>query len=101
MKRFFIIILALLIVSPLAFAGKKAFLVGINEYKTEWKKIHGSYDVDSLLKPELKKQGFKVTTLTNKNATHDGIIKGLNKFINKEISFTFIFPHMVSQWKMD
>lgn len=85
MKRILIIILALLIVSPLAFAGKRAFLVGISKYKSEWSDIHGSEDVDSLIEPELKKQGFQVTTLTDKQATRREIINGLNDLINNKI----------------
>ncbi len=77
MKRVVIIILALLIVSPFAFAAKRAFLVGISKYKMDWPTIHGSEDV-GLIKCELNKQKFQVTTLTNEQATHDGIIKGLN-----------------------
>lgn len=84
MKRILIIILALLIVSPLAFAGKKAFIVGISKYKTEWNEIHGGEDVELLINP-LKKQGFQVTALTNENATHDKIIKGLEYFIKNTI----------------
>lgn len=85
MKRILVIILALVIVSPLAFAGKRAFLVGISKYKSEWSDIHGSEDVDSLIEPELKKQGFQVTTLTNGNATHNSIINGLEAFIKNKI----------------
>ena len=84
MKRILVIILALLIVSPSAFAGKRAFLVGISKYKSEWSDIHGSEDV-KLLDSVLKKQGFQVTALTNENATHDKIINGLVDFINKKI----------------
>lgn len=84
MKRILVIILALVIVSPLAFAGKRAFLVGISKYKSEWSDIHGSEDV-KLLDRVLKKQGFQVTALTNENATHDKIINGLVDFINKKI----------------
>lgn len=85
MKRILVIILALVIVSPLAFAGKRAFLVGISKYKSEWSDIHGSEDVDSLIEPELKKQGFQVTTLTDKQATRREIINGLNDLINNKI----------------
>ncbi len=77
MKRVVIIILALLVVSPFAFAKKRALLVGISKYKMDWTTIHGSEDV-ALLEPVLIKQGFQVSTLTNAQATHDGIIKGLN-----------------------
>ena len=82
MKRILIIILALLIVSPLAFAEKRAFLVGISKYKTEWRDIHGSEDV-ALLSRELINQDFQVTIVTNEQATRNGIINGLKAFIKK------------------
>lgn len=78
MKRILIILISTLIILPMAFAGqKRALLVGVSKYKMHWAPIHGSEDV-ALLAPELKKQGFKVTTLTNEQATHDGIINALN-----------------------
>lgn len=93
MKRILIIILALLIVSPLAFAEKRAFLVGISKYKMDWPTIHGSEDVE-LLKPILKeKQGFRVTTLTNKQATHDSIINGLKAFIKTIKKGDIVYIH--------
>lgn len=92
MKRFIIILLVLLIVSPLALAEKRAFLVGISKYKTDWKKIHGGEDVE-LLKPVLTNQGFRVTTLTNKQATRDGIIKGLESFINNIQRGDIVYIH--------
>lgn len=92
MKRVLIIFLTLLIVSPLAFAEKKAFLVGISKYKTEWKSIHGSEDV-ALLTPVLKNQGFQVTALTNEQATRDGIINGLDAFIKKIKKGDIVYIH--------
>lgn len=78
MKRFLFILISTLIILPMAFAGqKRALLVGVSKYKMHWAPIHGSEDV-ALLAPELKKQCFKVTTLTNEQATHDGIINALN-----------------------
>lgn len=92
MKRVLIIILTLLIVPPLAFAEKKAFLVGISKYKMDWPTIHGSEDVE-LLKPELIKQKFEVTTLTNAQATHDNIINGLESFIKKIKKGDIVYIH--------
>jgi len=92
MKRVLIIFLTLLIVAPLAFAGKKAFLVGISRYKMDWPTIHGSEDVE-LLKPELINQKFEVTTLTNAQATRDGIINGLNAFIKTIKKGDVIYIH--------
>ena len=92
MKRVLIIFLTLLIVAPLAFAGKKAFLVGISRYKMDWPTIHGSEDVE-LLKPELINQKFEVTTLINAQATRDGIINGLNAFIKTIKKGDVIYIH--------
>lgn len=93
MKQFLIIILALLVVSPLAFASKRAFLVGISKYEAEWNQIHGSEDVELLIEPELKNQKFQVTTLTNEKATRDGIIKGLKAFINDIKKGDIVYIH--------
>lgn len=59
-------------------------LIGISDYPqykdsdASWNCIHGANDVQ-LLSPILSKQGFKVTTLTNKTATHSAIEKSLKK----------------------
>lgn len=92
MKRILIIILALLIVSPLAFAEKRAFLVGISKYKTEWRDIHGSEDV-ALLSRELINQDFQVTIVTNEQATRNGIINGLKAFIKKIKKGDIVYIH--------
>ena len=68
----------------LVFATNRALLIGIGEYKkgTYWNKIHGDSDVE-LLKPLLEKKGFIVRTLTNANATKEGIINALNSLIKE------------------
>ena len=97
MKRFLIILLTLLITLPMAFAGqKRAFLVGISKYRTEtrrdWQNIHGSEDIQ-LLEPSLKAQGFQVTTLTNEQATHAGIVAGLKSLIKKVKKGDIVYIH--------
>lgn len=93
MKRFLLILISILIILPMAFAGqKRALLVGVSKYKMHWAPIHGSEDV-ALLAPELKKQGFKVTILTNERATHDGIINALNTLIKQSKKGDIVYIH--------
>ena len=67
---------------------RRAFVVGISNYNksaevsksdNEWGNIHGANDI-VLLTPTLKKQGFKITTLSNKAATANNIRNGLKSF---------------------
>ena len=62
---------------------KRALLVGISDYSTysestsgKWSNIHGANDVE-LISKTLKKQGFKITSITNKKATARSIRSGL------------------------
>lgn len=67
----------------LSLAEKRAFLVGISKYEEfgkSWSDIHGAEDV-ALLAPVLKKQGYKIKTLTEKEANYDNIVKGLGKLV--------------------
>lgn len=58
-------------------AKKRALLIGISHYPQTtrnnpctWTNIHGSNDV-RLLRGTLQKQGFRITTLTNAQATEE------------------------------
>ncbi len=79
-----VVLLLFLLPSNLFAQQKHALLIGISDYPqynnsdASWSCIHGANDVQ-LLSPILSKQGFKVTTLTNKSATHDAIEKSLKK----------------------
>ena len=76
-KATFIIILC--IVSLCCQAQQKhALIVAIANYPTEsgWNKINSDND-KTLLVPEFQRLGFKVTTLTNEQATKQGIIRSL------------------------
>lgn len=83
LKHIGIFILLVLSV-PLMAQQKHALLIGISDYPqykdsdASWSCIHGANDVQ-LLSPILSKQGFNVTTLTNKSATHSAIEKSLKK----------------------
>lgn len=64
-----------------------ALLIGVGNYpeykdKSGWGKIHSTEDV-ALLGDVLRKAGFQVQTLTNANATHDGIMNKLTTFTNE------------------
>lgn len=65
---------------------KRALLVGISNYRTNgyrlWRNIHGAEDV-ALLTPELRKKGYKVEVLINEQATYQGIINTLSRFIER------------------
>ncbi len=83
LKHIGIFILLVLSV-PLMAQQKHALLIGISDYPqykdpdASWSRIHGANDVQ-LLSPILSKQGFKVSVLTNKSATHSAIEKRLKK----------------------
>ena len=70
--------------------SKRAFLVGISNYSSNlhladgkgWNDIHGENDV-KLLVPTLKKQGFSIQKLCNKEATANNIRKTLTSFSEK------------------
>lgn len=66
--------------------GKRALLVGISNYAIpptgyQWNNINGVNDI-KLLSPILKVKGFKVTTLTDKEATHANILASINHLID-------------------
>lgn len=78
-KATFIIILC--IVSLCCFAQQKhALIVAIADYPSEsgWSKINSDND-KTLLVPEFQRLGFKVTTLTNEQATKQGILRSLSQ----------------------
>ena len=67
---------------------QRALLIGISDYGTpvgnsreeQWENIHGFNDVE-ILAPTLKKSGFRVTTVTNNNATAKRIRKELKSLV--------------------
>lgn len=87
-KRVTLIVVLLMSLVEVSSQVRKAFLVGISDYNNsakvsksdnEWSNIHGANDI-VLLTPMLKKQGFKITSLSNKSATANNIRKGLKSF---------------------
>ena len=80
--------------------SKRAFLVGISDYTSNqhladgkgWNDIHGENDV-KLLVPTLKKQGFSIQKLCNKEATANNIRKSLTSFSEKCKSGDIVYLH--------
>ena len=79
---------------------KRAFMVGISNYSSNqqladgkgWNDIHGENDV-TLLVPTLKKQGFTIQKLCNKEATANNIRKSLASFSTKCKSGDIVYLH--------
>ena len=80
--------------------SKRAFLVGISNYSSNqhladgkgWNDIHGENDV-KLLVPTLRKQGFSIQKLCNKEATANNIRKSLTSFSQKCKSGDIVYLH--------
>ena len=80
--------------------SKRAFLVGISDYNSNqhladgkgWNDIHGENDV-YLLVPTLKKQGFTIQKLCNREATANNIRKSLTLFSKKCKSGDIVYLH--------
>lgn len=97
MIRFALLFIALLYSTPFYAQTKKAFLVGISKYRdynpgTHWNDINGANDV-RLLAPILRKQGFTIDSLTNKNATYGKIISRLDAFTKKCKAGDIVYLH--------
>lgn len=83
--KFLIFVVALFISTIIVEAQqKRALLIGISNYGNaredpdKWSNISGANDVE-LLTPLFVKQGFKVSSLVNAEATYSAIIKALDK----------------------
>jgi len=80
--------------------SKRAFMVGISNYSSNqqltdgkgWNDIHGENDVN-LLAPTLKKQGFTIQKLCNREATANNIRKSLTSFSSKCKSGDIVYLH--------
>lgn len=84
--KWMIIVVALSFVSTSSHAQtKRALLVGISNYSTnsatQWADIHGANDVE-LIATTLKSQKFKITKVTNQQATAKRIRKELKALAN-------------------
>ena len=76
-----LLIVIMVVVSALVSRGTdRALLVGVGNYPagSGWKRLCSINDVE-LLKPALQQRGFVVTTLTDAQATHRGIVGALQR----------------------
>lgn len=84
MKRIITIILLLVSLLKVSAATKRALVVGISNYPASryknagWGKIHGANDA-LMIQKTLKRQGFKTTLLTDREATAQRIRKALQR----------------------
>lgn len=92
------ILIIFLCLSLTAFATKRALLIGISDYPAVrhtgagWAKIHGANDVN-MLRLNLKKQGFKVTTLIDEKATASRIRRAFEKIQIEAAPGDLIYIH--------
>lgn len=95
-----VILLVLCLSWPLAsMAKKRALLIGISHYPQTtrnnpctWTNIHGSNDV-RLLRGTLQKQCFRITTLTNAQATASQIRRALKRLCQQAAKGDMIVIH--------
>ena len=94
MRIFLILIFLFSAVNAIDAQKKRALLVGVSNYAKEsgWTNIHGSNDVD-LIYPTLKKQGFTIKKLTDKNATAHNIRHALSSFCTSCIKGDYVYLH--------
>lgn len=96
----FVILSVLCLSWPLAsMAKKRALLIGISQYPQTtrnnpctWTNIHGSNDV-RLLRGTLQKQGFRITTLTNAQATASHIRRALKRLCQQATKGDMVVIH--------
>lgn len=96
----FVILSVLCLSWPLAsMAKKRALLIGISHYPQTtrnnpctWTNIHGSNDV-RLLRGTLQKQGFRITTLTNAQATASHIRRALKRLCQQTAKGDMVVIH--------
>ena len=77
-------LLLLAMVAATGTAAKRALLIGVGDYlpSTGWTKINSVNDIE-LLRGPLARLGFSVATLTDRQATHAGIIAALDRLIRQ------------------
>ena len=94
--KVFLLLAILLLPSVVPAQRKRAFMVGISNYHTNgykvWNNIHGAEDI-VLLASELKKKGFSVQSLTNEQATYQGILGLLDDFVKKSKKGDIVYIH--------
>jgi hypothetical protein len=94
--RLFISLMIVFFCLSLNAQNKKALLIGISDYPQigddSWNTIHGVNDVE-LLSVTLKKQGFKISKLTDKRATANNIRKEFSSFVEDAKNGDVVYLH--------
>lgn len=95
--RLYLMLVAILLSSAAVAQRKRAFLVGISHYDTvltgyQWNNINGVEDIN-LLNPVLQKQGFSITTLSDRQATFDNIVRQMTQLTNKTKKGDIVYLH--------
>ena len=93
--KLFLISIALVLGIHYLDAKNRALLVGIGNYDetaTGWKVIHGNNDVN-LLSNRLKKKGFEIKTLTDRQATKGSIISALSQLSESATADDLVYIH--------
>lgn len=95
--RLCLMLVAILLSSAAVAQRKRAFLVGISHYDTaltgyQWNNINGVEDIN-LLNPVLQKQGFSITTLSDRQATFDNIVRQITQLTNKTKKGDIVYLH--------
>ena len=95
--RLCLMLVAILLSSAAVAQRKRAFLVGISHYDTaltgyQWNNINGVEDIN-LLNPMLQKQGFSITTLSDRQATFDNIVRQITQLTNKTKKGDVVYLH--------
>ena len=95
--RLCLMLVAILLSSAAVAQRKRAFLVGISHYDTaltgyQWNNINGVEDIN-LLNPVLQKQGFSITTLSDRQATFDNIVRQITQLTNKTKKGDVVYLH--------
>ena len=98
--RLLAIVSLLMICSQAQAITKRALLVGISDYgasinasSNQWSNIHGANDVE-LVSKTLKLQGFRITSITNKNATAQRIRKELKSISSSCRKGDVVYIHL-------
>ena len=97
--RLLVVVSLLIICSPAQAITNRALLVGISDYgasanspSSQWSNIHGANDVE-LIATTLKSQKFKITKVTNQQATAKRIRKEFNSFVKSCRAGDVVYIH--------
>lgn len=99
-KRCLTNIIAVILGVCLSYAGgKRALLIGISDYPSHkgnsdisWPSIHGANDV-IIISKTLKRQGFSINSLTNKQATAKQIRQAFKKLVDESKPGDLVYIH--------